>query len=449
MSRHETAAILLGVCLGLSACDKPTGDLVGPEPATPTALEAVTQAAPRANYIAINLSKRPGFAQGINNLGHVVGFYQIPVTFTSHAFLWKDGVFRDLTPGGHYSVALAINDAGQVVGVNYPDKVEGRAFLWQNGVMRDLGTLGWNGGGLSEPASVATGINSKGQVVGWSFTAAGDIRSFLWEAGRMRRLAGMENVFGKAHGVDNNGRVVGEFGGSVIRGFRWNAGSVWSMAAPGGGKTVAQAINGEGKVVGWSTGNSHAFVWRSGVMTDLGTLGGSWSEAFAINGLGQIVGASGPPGDFPVHAFLWKGGVMYDVGQGRARGINRNGWIVGEKIDPALTGHANFVPTLWKPGTPPPPPPPGLVRVGNNFFASTRNGTWNPAVDTVAVGRTVTWSWFGGTHNVQSRGSPSFTSSAVMTGSQSKYTFTFSRAGTYQYNCVRHPTTMSGRIIVK
>jgi plastocyanin len=139
-----------------------------------------------------------------------------------------------------------------------------------------------------------------------------------------------------------------------------------------------------------------------------------------------------------------------DVGPGAAKGINRNGWIVGDKIDPAVSGHTGFVPTLWKPtATPPPPPAPGLVRVGTNFFASTRNGTWNPAVDTVAVGRTLTWDWFGGTHSVQSLGSPSFTSSAIMSGAQSKYTFTFSKAGTYQYNCVRHPKAMSGRIIVK
>jgi plastocyanin len=156
------------------------------------------------------------------------------------------------------------------------------------------------------------------------------------------------------------------------------------------------------------------------------------------------------PSGLPMRAFLWQNGVMYDVDQGRARGINLNGWIVGDKINPALTGHTNFVPTLWKPTNSPPAPPPAcLIRVGAIFFASSRNGTWDPAVDTVAVGRTVTWDWFGGSHSVQSTGSPSFTSSAVMSGGAAQHTFTFSKAGTYQYRCALHPTAMFGRIIVR
>ena len=55
-----------------------------------------------------------------------------------------------------------------------------------------------------------------------------------------------------------------------------------------------------------------------------------------------------------------------------------------------------------------PPAGSAAVSVGNDFFRSDRNRSMNDAVDTVAVGGAVTWTWTNtGTvsHNVQSVGS--------------------------------------------
>jgi plastocyanin len=96
--------------------------------------------------------------------------------------------------------------------------------------------------------------------------------------------------------------------------------------------------------------------------------------------------------------------------------------------------------------------PVGTVTVGNIFFESGHNGTRNPAQDTVAVGQTVTWTWTNTgsePHSVRSEGSPSFTSSAVMTGNGSTYSFTFTTPGTYQYDCAVHGAAMSGTIVVQ
>ena len=95
---------------------------------------------------------------------------------------------------------------------------------------------------------------------------------------------------------------------------------------------------------------------------------------------------------------------------------------------------------------------PGTVTVGNIFFQSGKNGTQNSAVDTVAAGTMVTWTWTntGSTpHSVESTGSPSFTSSAVQSGDGKTYAFTFTTAGTYQYNCAVHGSAMTGRIVVQ
>jgi plastocyanin len=97
-----------------------------------------------------------------------------------------------------------------------------------------------------------------------------------------------------------------------------------------------------------------------------------------------------------------------------------------------------------------PIPMTAAVTVGAGIvFTSDRNGTSNPAVDTVAVGGTVTWTWAANSiaHSVQSTGSPSFTSSTTKT--TGSYSFAFTTAGTYQYDCLVHGTLMKGTIVVR
>ncbi len=94
----------------------------------------------------------------------------------------------------------------------------------------------------------------------------------------------------------------------------------------------------------------------------------------------------------------------------------------------------------------------GTVTVGNIFFQSGHNSTSNPAQDTVAAGQTVTWTWTGtgGTpHSVLSQGSPSFPSSAILTGSGMTYTATFNTPGTYHYQCAVHGSAMTGTVVVQ
>jgi plastocyanin len=91
------------------------------------------------------------------------------------------------------------------------------------------------------------------------------------------------------------------------------------------------------------------------------------------------------------------------------------------------------------------------VTVGNDFFRSDVDGSANPATVTIRAGSTVTWRW-GNTgsvpHSVQSTGTPSFTSSAVETGSGSTYQQTFTTPGTYRYNCAIHGDLLTGVVVV-
>ena len=91
------------------------------------------------------------------------------------------------------------------------------------------------------------------------------------------------------------------------------------------------------------------------------------------------------------------------------------------------------------------------VTVRNNNFFSVRNATSSPAVDTVAVGGTVTWTWAEtatNPHNVTSTGTPGFPGrdTAVQ---PPPYSHTFTSAGTYNYLCTVHGTVMNGRVVVR
>jgi plastocyanin len=100
---------------------------------------------------------------------------------------------------------------------------------------------------------------------------------------------------------------------------------------------------------------------------------------------------------------------------------------------------------------PAPIPTTAAITVGNIFFRSNRNNT-EPAVDTVAVGGSVTWTWVNTgaePHSVRSTGSPSFPSSGILTGNGESYNHTFSIAGTYNYDCSVHGSQMTGRIVVR
>src|SRR5882724_10858816 len=94
--------------------------------------------------------------------------------------------------------------------------------------------------------------------------------------------------------------------------------------------------------------------------------------------------------------------------------------------------------------------PVGSVTAGPSIqFVSGHNGSTNAAVDTIAIGGTVTWTWTGSLpHSVQSVGSPSFTSSSTKTGSGT-YAVRFDAPGTYRYDCAVHGQLMTGTIVVR
>jgi probable HAF family extracellular repeat protein len=155
-------------------------------------------------------------AFGINDSDQVVGTSQVAGYSTSHAFLYDESAttkMKDLgILGGTYnysnSQALGINNKGQVVGWSAADDIgHQHAFLYKDGVMKDLGTLG---GGSN---SWAYSINTSGQVVGYSHTSSGEYHAFLYDESattKMKDLGTLGGTNSSAYAINDSGQVVGE-----------------------------------------------------------------------------------------------------------------------------------------------------------------------------------------------------------------------------------------------
>jgi len=255
-------------------------------------------------YTAIDLGVlHPGSARvhGVNAAGQAVGGSGYPHGAQTHAFFWeKRGGIRDLgtLPGGDYSAAFGINDAGTVVGTSNTS-TSMHAFTWTSAQgLRDLGALpGAN-------SSSAFAINNQGVIAGSSGAHAA-----LWNGGAVQDLGTLGGQTSEAHAVNNSGVVVGVSDSSAgPRAFLWKDGSMQDLGVlPGDTSSRADHINDSGMVVGASEGSGgvRAFVWTSagGIQPLSSSSDNGYSEAFAVNNQGQIVGESSS--SLGTRAFLW------------------------------------------------------------------------------------------------------------------------------------------------
>jgi probable HAF family extracellular repeat protein len=130
-------------------------------------------------------------ANSINDFGAVTGFSQFDLIVNPdvgsgipsfHAFLFEHNRMIDLHSagglGGDESFGASINNRRQVIGTaDLAGNESEHAFLWQNGVMRDLGAL------PGDPDSSAQAINDTGTIVGWSGDGEEIFKAAIWKDG--------------------------------------------------------------------------------------------------------------------------------------------------------------------------------------------------------------------------------------------------------------------------
>ena len=260
-------------------------------------------------------------AWGINDSGEIVGWSDNAAGHRK-AFFY-DGSITDLgtLAGRSDSEAAAVNASSEVAGtaLNFGVPPTDRlAFIYLPAPAHTLGA-GINGlGTLGGDESVAIDVNDAGQVVGGAEDASGKMWPFLWEAGVMTNLGALggesELVTHRAQAVNSSGQVAGTSptAAGASHAFIWESGSMTDLGTlPGGSSSWAFGINDVGKIVGTADvtgGDYHAFIWDGSTMTDLNDLidpNSTWEliRATDINNDGEIVGwGENPDGD--IHAFL-------------------------------------------------------------------------------------------------------------------------------------------------
>lgn len=279
-------------------------------------------------------------AEGINTRGDVVGWSTI--NGQAHAFLWTASAgMRDLgTLGGPSSAALAIDDAGQVVGWAVSAAGNRHAFVWTEttGMVRldavasgpHTQAVAINNQGLivgtqsapegtamfltstSTPGAAsssgtlggpmqATGLNDAGTISCQGATPDGVMRPCAVVDRVLRRLLGTPPLpaapaVGGAFAINNRGRIVGADATSALLWFGSSGTLAQRIAAPG----IPSDINDFDQIV--STGNGHGFVWREGDgEVDLGAETG----AMEISNRAEVVGYTTVDGRR--HATIWRG----------------------------------------------------------------------------------------------------------------------------------------------
>jgi hypothetical protein len=231
------------------------------------------------------------FANGINDLGQVVGQYTLLVdgALISHGFVETNGHFATIdVPGAILTVGNSINNLGQVVG-NYQSPTQNHAFLEVKGIFTTIDVPG-------AAATFANGINDRGQIVG--------------------------------NYIDSSG---------ADHGFMYRSGIFTTFDVPGASATDLIGINDRGQIVGsYSDGTGgHSFVERDGVLANIIVPGSTSTDVAAINNLGQIVGSYIDPASHgAAQGFIDSGGSFITLdapGNNKTflTGINDRGQVTG------------------------------------------------------------------------------------------------------------------------
>jgi uncharacterized membrane protein len=288
--------------IALAACTD-SGGVAGPATVQRTTVEQSTKSAELTTIDVPGASKT--LALDINEEGQIVGRYTS--AGQNHAFLRKaNGTVTTIDyPGSSFSVASSINESGTILGwYSLPaDPATRHGFVLRGGVFTSF----------DPPGSTFTnplGINDRGEITGRFCTLAvclppgeGSFHGFLLRHGVFKQIDVPGGNETNAFKVNDDGAIVGAFGaGGAELLFVLDHRRFKTMALPNG-KPVSQdngGMNVWGDIVGTyceavppclvGPTDNHGLLLRRGRLTTIDVPGAAATALTAINARGEMVG---------------------------------------------------------------------------------------------------------------------------------------------------------------
>ena len=265
----------------------------GPPPLTPTRLNAFTFDVTGAVET---------FANGVDDHGVIVGYFDDDVTL-AHGFVLKNGLLKTFDAPGAVNITehYGINNHGELSGAYY-DGTALVGYLKLGSVFQAVTPGG--------PYTIARGLNDAGLTVG-QYAVSGTDHGFFWDGKHFADLMVPGSTLTHAQGIDNLDRIVGFSvdAAGLQHGFKLIGGVYTPFDVSGADSygTRAFGISDKGWIVG-AYGDAvgrHGFLRVGGVDYRIDLPGALWTEVHGVNGnLGEIVGTWGDPDGVHVHAFL-------------------------------------------------------------------------------------------------------------------------------------------------
>ncbi|MES2163675.1 MAG: PEP-CTERM sorting domain-containing protein [Pseudomonadota bacterium] len=250
----------------------------------------------------------------MNNAGDMAFMFDTYApNYSTHTVVYQNGTATELAGfGGKVTSAYAINNSGAAVGSSRYADSTGHAFVYKNGIMTDLTP------GAVYERSNANGINDAGQIVG-HLSTSGPNQGFLYQNGSLSVLPELDI----ANGINNHGEIIGSRSvNGDSQAVTYKNGAVTDVITVAGGQyQTALAINDSGQVMGsYDTvvgGVHRSFIYENGVGTDLGSLYSPYGNTLAhgLNNFGEVVGGSFEDigADSAGHGFIYSKGQMTDL----------------------------------------------------------------------------------------------------------------------------------------